>query len=246
MKKRLKRWSLILRGKDPEAVIVSFRTGDARLADAMCEEIRTLEPTRRHIEVSEHESFRRDSPQAASLSHRTDHGFIHFRRSLSGRASAGWLSSSLRAGFWPTTNAWSGTICNSRHRLRRGFFCSGVPLDRIYLRPAWLAPFRRDKTIHPKRDRAIEGRAFRQRRKSIAILTPYFPYPLAHGGAVGMSNLLRETAREFDLVLYAFTEAKVEEADLAPVLAFASRVYFSREASLSRAPLVDAPATGGT
>ena len=39
-------------GKDPEAVIVSFRSGDPALADAMCAEIRRLEPTRRHFEVT--------------------------------------------------------------------------------------------------------------------------------------------------------------------------------------------------
>jgi ribosomal-protein-alanine acetyltransferase len=39
-----------------------------------------------------------------------------------------------------------------------------------------------------------------------------------------MFHLLRETAREFDVILYAFTEGEVADADLAPVLEFVSRV----------------------
>jgi ribosomal-protein-alanine acetyltransferase len=96
-------------------------------------------------------------------------------------------------------------------------FLRGVPLDRIFLRP-----FSRE-TTRPEGRRVIEGRARRPGRKSIAVLTPYFPYPLAHGGAVRMFNLLRETAREFDVILYAFTEGPV--TDLEPVLEFCSRVY---------------------
>ena len=38
-----------------------------------------------------------------------------------------------------------------------------------------------------------------------------------------MFNLLRETAREFDVILYAFTEGG--EFDAGPVLEFCSRVY---------------------
>ena len=55
------------------------------------------------------------------------------------------------------------------------------------------------------------------------MLTPYFPYPLSHGGAVRMFNLLRETAREFDVTLYAFTESAVTEPG--PVMEFCSRAY---------------------
>src|SRR3984957_9782414 len=51
LKARLKRWLFGLLGKHPEAIVVSFRSGDDALADAMCEEIRRLEPLRRHFEV---------------------------------------------------------------------------------------------------------------------------------------------------------------------------------------------------
>ena len=41
----------------------------------------------------------------------------------------------------------------------------------------------------------------------VLIASPYVPFPLSHGGAVRMYNLMRHTAREFDLVLLAFAEA---------------------------------------
>ena len=40
----------------------------------------------------------------------------------------------------------------------------------------------------------------------MALLSPYFPYPLSHGGVVRIYNLLREMAREFDIELFAFCE----------------------------------------
>src|SRR6201999_4088252 len=87
-----------------------------------------------------------------------------------------------------------------RHHLRFDIpsflFWRGVPLDRIYLRPWWWPSTTRDRTVVPQGHRRLEGRS-RSERRCIAVLTPYFPYPLSHGGAVRMFNLLRETAREF-------------------------------------------------
>jgi ribosomal-protein-alanine acetyltransferase len=112
-----------------------------------------------------------------------------------------------------------------RHHLRLSIaswlFLRGVPLDRIFLRP-----FSRE-TVRPSGHRVIEGRPPRLTRKRIAVLTPYFPYPLSHGGAVRMFNLLRETAREFDVILYAFEEGP--EIEAAPVLEFCTRVYLVKK-----------------
>jgi glycosyltransferase involved in cell wall biosynthesis len=55
----------------------------------------------------------------------------------------------------------------------------------------------------------------------VAVLSPYFPFPLAHGGAVRIYNLLREMAKQFDVELFAFTDGPVE---LPPVLEFCARV----------------------
>jgi len=41
-------------------------------------------------------------------------------------------------------------------------------------------------------------------RPVVLIATPYFPFPLAHGGAVRMYNLMRRAAEDFDQVLVSF------------------------------------------
>jgi GT2 family glycosyltransferase/glycosyltransferase involved in cell wall biosynthesis len=43
-------------------------------------------------------------------------------------------------------------------------------------------------------------------RRRVLIASPYVPFPLSHGGAVRMYNLMRRTAVETDLILVAFTE----------------------------------------
>ncbi|MCU1234952.1 MAG: glycosyl transferase, family 2 [Candidatus Solibacter sp.] len=40
----------------------------------------------------------------------------------------------------------------------------------------------------------------------IVVASPYLPFPLSHGGAVRMYNLMARAARAFDVVLVAFTE----------------------------------------
>lgn len=68
----------------------------------------------------------------------------------------------------------------------------------------------------PWRDRWIlgigDGSVFcfpgRQRRGKplVVVVGPYVPYPLAHGGAVRMYNLMRRAARDYDQVLVTFCE----------------------------------------
>jgi GT2 family glycosyltransferase/glycosyltransferase involved in cell wall biosynthesis len=43
-------------------------------------------------------------------------------------------------------------------------------------------------------------------RMRILVASPYLPFPLSHGGAVRMYNLMRRAAEQFDLILVAFTE----------------------------------------
>ncbi|HEV2445929.1 MAG TPA: hypothetical protein VGS58_08410, partial [Candidatus Sulfopaludibacter sp.] len=49
MKQTLKRWIFNLLGKDPEAVVVTFCTGDPGLCRRMVDEVRALVPGRRHF-----------------------------------------------------------------------------------------------------------------------------------------------------------------------------------------------------
>lgn len=206
MRNRLKRWLFTLLGKDPEAVVVCLRSGDDELSDAMVAEIRKLEPGRRVFEAQSEEPY-------LTLRARFRKYRIGMMPTLMPIPAAAWLLAPTKI------LAYNSRL--ERHHLRLSIaswlFLKGVPLDRIFLRP-----FSRE-TTRPDGHRVIEGRARRAGRKSIAVLTPYFPYPLSHGGAVRMFNLLRETAREFDVILYAFTEAPVTEPG--PVLEFCSRVY---------------------
>ena len=206
MKERVKRWVFGLLGKDPEAVVVCLRSDDIALSDAMVEEVRRLVPERRVFEASAGESYR-------VLRARFRKYRIGLMPALMPLPRAAWLLAPTKI------LAYNRRL--ERHHVKLSIaswlFLRGVPLDRIFLRPF------SNQTVRPAGHRAIEGRASNGRRKSIAVLTPYFPYPLSHGGAVRMFNLLRETAREFNVTLYAFTEGTAPETG--PVLEFCSRVY---------------------
>ena len=53
MRERIKRFIFGLLRKDPDAIVVSFATGDPQLTASMLEEVRALVPDRRHFAVSE-------------------------------------------------------------------------------------------------------------------------------------------------------------------------------------------------
>jgi polysaccharide biosynthesis protein PslH len=206
MKEQLKRWVFGILGKDPEAVVVCLRSREEELSDAMVAEIRRLEPERRVFEARADESF-------WTLRTRFRRYRIGLMPALMPVPRAAWLLAPRKILAYNTRL--------ERHHLRLSIaswlFLRGLPLDRIFLRP-----FSRE-TVRPAGHRVIEGRARNAKRKSIAVLTPYLPYPLSHGGAVRMFNLLRETAREFNVILYAFTERNDFEAG--PLLEFCSRLY---------------------
>ena len=222
----VKQWIFKLLGKDPEAIVVSFRSGEDALADAMCAEIRRLEPSRRHFEVG-----LEDAPNVKKLFRGYRIGLAPVLFTDLSTNDAKYKPLRLAALRLAPRKILAYNARLERHHLRLSrpiaswLFLRGVPLDRIYLRPIWLCPWRKDRTIRPSAHRAIEGRARREGRPVVALLTPYFPYPLAHGGAVRIFHLLREIAREFDVILYAFPEGEIGEADLQPVLRLVNRVY---------------------
>lgn len=226
MKKRLKRLLFRVVGKDPEAVIVCFRSGDPALADAMCAEIRRLEPARRVIEV--------DLDQVKQARRRL-RGYriglapVLFTDDAKYRPLR-WAALRLAPRKMLAYNArLERHHLSLRQPVASWLFWRSVPLDRIFLRPRWLVPWRRDRTIRPAGHRVVEGRPPREGRASVAVLSPYFPFPLSHGGAVRIFHLLRETAREFDVSLYAFAEDQISDEDLRPVLEFVTRVFLVKK-----------------
>ncbi len=221
LKQRLKQWIFRLLGKDPEAVVVTFCSGDAALCQRMADEVRALVPDRRHFIA-------------------TDENWPAVRRELRkcriGLAPVmlGDKRSALRRAAYLLAPrkilAYNSRL--ERHHLRFDLasflFWRGVPLDRIYLRPWWWPWAKREQSVTPVGYRILEGRACSPDRRRIAVLSPYFPFPLSHGGAVRIYHVLREIAREFDVELFAFTDGD-EDPDTAPVLEFCARVVLVRK-----------------
>ena len=216
MKQRLKQWLFRLLGKDPEAVVAVFCTGDPELCGAMAEELRGLVPGRRHFVIT---------PQNWPEMRRT------LRRHRIGLAPVmlGPASSALRRAAYRMAprKILAYNLRLERHHLRFDLpsflFWRGVPLDRIHLRPRWWPFPRREHSSAPAGHRILEGRSCSAQRTRVAVLSPYFPYPLSHGGAVRIFHLLREIAAEFDVELFAFTDSGTLP-ETAPVLEFCARV----------------------
>jgi glycosyltransferase involved in cell wall biosynthesis len=221
VKERLKKWVFRLLGKDPEAVVVTFCSGDDALCLRMADEVRALVPERRHFVVTE-----QNWPELRSELRK-------YRIGLAPVMLGGERRALRRAAYRLAPRkilAYNSRL--ERHHLRCNLasflFWRGVPLDRIYLRPGWWPWPKREHSTTPHGYQILEGRACSPERRRVAVLSPYFPFPLSHGGAVRIYHLLREIAREFDVELFAFTDGD-EEPDTAPVLEFCARVVLVRK-----------------
>jgi ribosomal-protein-alanine acetyltransferase len=209
-----------LRGVDPEAVVVTFATGPRHLAEAMHEEVKRLIPDRRHFFVESGSTwelwrkFRGFRIGMAPMLIGTGPEFSALRR-------AAWLLTPRKIlAFNPRLERYHLALGSPISSL---LFACGVPLDRIHLRP-WFWPWKTDRTTIAPSHRRIEGRAASPARARAAVVTPFFPWPLAHGGAVRIYNLLREASCEYDIDLYAFVENE-SAADIAEVARFCHRLF---------------------
>ncbi len=225
MKQLLKRALFRILGKHREAVVVCFWSGDAALAGRMADEIRGLVPDYRHFNVA-----LGSGPEGAVVLkqgsiwalYRQLRRHLHLRGFRVGLAPVLFTAerSPLRLTAFLLAPgkilAYNSRLERHHLRLRHAvaswLFVRGVALDRIYLRPRWLYPWKRDRSTFPSTWRVVYGQPFASPRRRIAVLSPYFPYPLSHGGAVRIFSLLREAAREFDIVLFAFIEGETDEA----------------------------------
>jgi ribosomal-protein-alanine acetyltransferase len=241
LKQQLKRLVFGLLGKDPEAVIVTFGTGGKVAVEEMAREFGQLVPERRHYFVKLRDGQAAAAGQttitlepgsAWALCFQLRLAFRHLRI---GQAAvlfdgspvhrplrlAAFLLAPLRI------LAYNANL--ERHHLRMAtpisswLFFRGVPLDRIHLRPKWLCPWKKDRSSYPSACQVFEGRPMDDSRPRVAVLSPYFPYPLSHGGAVRIFNLLREASRSFDIFLFAFTESG-QPLEPDPVLECCTRV----------------------
>ncbi len=224
MKEWLKAWLFRLLQKEPEAVVVSFLSGDSRLAEKMVEEIRQLVPGRRHIFLQRQEGSpwqiyrmlrRKLRPYRIGLAP------VLFTEEPDAMRLAAFLLAPRKI------LAYNSRL--ERHHLRlrtciaSWLFLRGTPLDRIFLRPRWLCPWKQDRSVVPREWRMVAGRPLSTGRRRVAVLSPYFPWPLSHGGAVRIFHMLREAAREFDVFLFAFTTGETE-ADCRELASFCSHL----------------------
>ena len=241
LKQRLKQFLFRLLGKDPEAVVVTFLTGNEDTARAMAEGFRRLVPSRRHyiVRVGAPEAGWEGCPtvtlppgSAWQLYTQLRRQFRHLRI---GQAAVLFAPGEdhrplrLAAFLLAPGRILAYNAVLDRHHLRLStlvssiLFLRGVPLDRIFLRPRWLCPWKRDRSPAPETYQILEGRQPAGGRPRVAVLSPYFPYPLSHGGAVRIFNLLRAAASQFDIFLFAFTEDG-QSLEPQPVLEFCSKV----------------------
>ena len=226
LRQTLKRLWFGLRRVDPEAVVVTFATGPAPLARAMHDQVQRLVPDRRHFLVEMQSGgtwylWRRLRRLFGGMRIGLAPLLIHGGPEFAPLRRAAWLLAPRKIlAFNPRLE---------RHHLSIGswlssiLFAAGIPLDRIHLRP-WFWPWAKDRSTIPPGHRMIAGRAASPARARAAVATPFFPWPLSHGGAVRIFHLLKEAAREFDIDLFAFAEHETEE-DFAQLARFCHRLF---------------------
>jgi ribosomal protein S18 acetylase RimI-like enzyme len=230
LKNQIKKIVFGLLGKDPEAVVVAFASGPADLSKRMAAEVRELEPGRRHFLVQPDEL----KPGSAwSLYRQLRQRFAGMRIGLAPVLFTD--DRHFRELRWAAFLLAPGRILAynralERHHLRLRtwiaslLFLRGVALDRIYLRPSWIAPWKKDRSVYPVQVYETEGRDPSVERRRIGVLTPYFPYPLSHGGAVRIFHLIRELASGYDVFLFSFREGQALE-DIQPLLPYCARIF---------------------
>jgi polysaccharide biosynthesis protein PslH len=225
----LRQFIFRLIGRDPDAIVVSFATGDPELAQRMFAEIQDLEPGRRHFLIKP-EEFSTDS--SIRICWQLRKRFRAYRIGLAPvllERDPRYRALRRAAFLYAPTKILAYNQRLERHHLKLTtaiaslLFVKGVPLDRIFLRPKWIVPWKKDRSVYPARVEELAGRPMSPRRRRIAVVSPYFPFPLAHGGAVRIFNLLREMSGEFDIFLFAFRDAESAD-DLRPVLDLCARV----------------------
>ncbi len=229
MRAVLKHFIFKLLGKDPEAIVVTFASGDPELAKRMFAEFQSLVPDRRHFLVDPGEFSAKSTLEIYRQLRARFRAYRIGQIALLLDRDPRYTALRRAAFLCAPTKILAYNARLERYHLSPGapiaslLFVRGVPFDRIFLRPRWLAPWKKEKSVYPSKVQEIEGRPLSPRRRRIAVVSPYFPFPLAHGGAVRIFNLLREMASEFDIFLLTFSDGETE-ADMRPVLDLCARV----------------------
>lgn len=201
-------WRLL--GKHHQAVVLHFATGAPDRVRAMYEEIRALEPAREHLVACWREPI-------AGLPCLTVDSLADLRRQLGPRriGLAPFLLNKDHPLFPIALRAAPRRLLafnhlGQRHHLSLSspitslLFWRGRTIDEAQSRPAWW-PVADRRSKPSTQSITLTGRPLTGRPR-VAVVSPYFPWPLGHGGVVRIFHMLREAAKEFDLFLYCFAE----------------------------------------
>ncbi|WP_321475011.1 glycosyltransferase [uncultured Paludibaculum sp.] len=222
MKQFLKRALFSLLGKEPEAVIAVFGPGPHG------DKLRELVPDRRvvYIPVEKGDS--------------TGEIWLRARRALAPyRVGLAAVPVSDRRILTVACTVCAGKVLGFHGNLDRhhihwstpiasALFVAGVPLDRIWLRPSWWPGRKREVSDLPRVWRRIPGRPARPEALKVAVLSPYCPYPLSHGGAVRIYNLLKNASSYCDVTIFAFEDGQ-SESDFAHLTEFCTNLYIAKK-----------------
>ncbi|MEP7364344.1 MAG: glycosyltransferase, partial [Acidobacteriota bacterium] len=207
-------------GYDPDPVVVSFWSGPVALCERMQAEVEALLPQYRHVIVTQGPiegrcSLHVEPGPPFEMSNRLRQALrgkrIGMAPVLFGTGPEGEPLRQVALLLAPTKIlAFNPNLERLHLRLMdfiTGFlFLAGMPLDRARLRPRWWWPVPEQRTFAPDSVQIVDGRPASPARSPAAVLTPFKPWPLSHGGAVRMYSLLREAALEFDIHLFCFLE----------------------------------------
>jgi len=229
----VKQWLARLLRRSRTPAVAVFLTSDAERSRGMAREMRELVPDRPHLLLGPPPLDPAAFAYADEVIELPPGLFAAWRvarRRLGGR----WIA--LAPFVWSPAGAlrwlpWllaprkllAFNAAGERHHLRLSCplaswrFLRGEPVGDIY-RPAW---WEAQPAVPPPQ--VFAGRPTASHRRRIAIVTPYLPFPLSHGGAIRVFNLLRALAPATDLYLFAFAERETER-EVAPLLDFCARV----------------------
>ena len=227
MMQRLKKGLFAALGLDPEAVVVVVRSGDPARAEQMAGTMRELVPGCRIVDVPFEQGSSIDL--ALSLARRLRGLRVALMATLFDGTEKGAAQRRAALLVAPTKIlAFNARLERQHLRLSQciasWLFLRGVPRDRIFLRPSWLAPWKKDRSELPRQWRDRGGRGFRQGAPKVAVVSPYLPWPRSHGGAVRLEGLLYHASRDTDIVFFGFEDGQTP-ADYARIAGCCARLY---------------------
>ncbi len=164
MRAALKQFIFRLLGKDPEAIVVTFASGDPELAQRMFAEIQRLVPDRRHFLVKPADFSGQSTLKIYRQLRQRFRAYRIGQAPLLLDRDSSYRALRRAAFLYAPTKILAYNARLERHQLSLGtaiasfLFVKGVPLDRIFLRPQWLVPWKKDRSIYPSKIQEIEGR----------------------------------------------------------------------------------------